>query len=60
MTDGSKLIHITRAIDPLTRIHYLDALDNQGRHWVAQMSHNKEPWLVFTENWRLISERFHA
>lgn len=54
----TRLIHITRAIDPLTRIHYLDALDAQGRHWVAQMSPHEEPWLVYTDNWRLVSDRF--
>ena len=48
-----KFVSITRTIDPKTRIHYLDAIDEDGRHWMAEMSHKVEQWQVFTEEWRL-------
>jgi hypothetical protein len=44
--------HITRVIDPKTRIHYLDAIDENGQHWRAEMSPKIEPWLVYTQTWR--------
>ena len=47
----AKLVHITRVIDPVTRTHYLDAIDDHGRHWTAEMSHQQEPWLVYTREW---------
>jgi hypothetical protein len=46
-----KFTHITRTIDPQSQIHYLDAIDEQGRHWSAQMSPHMENWLVYTEFW---------
>ena len=54
MTKPTKFIHISRVIDPKTRIHYLDAIDKDGNHWSAQMSHKVEKWIVFTECWKLI------
>jgi hypothetical protein len=47
----AKLVHITRIIDPRTGTHYLDAIDDQGRHWTAEMSHQQEPWIVYTKAW---------
>ena len=38
MTERVKFTHITRVIDPKTRIHYLDAVDTNGYHWTAEMS----------------------
>jgi hypothetical protein len=38
-------------IDPKTRIHYLDAIDEDGRHWMAQMTHQKEEWLTYDRSW---------
>jgi hypothetical protein len=34
-----KFVSITRTIDPKTNIHYLDAIDENGHHWMAQMEH---------------------
>lgn len=48
-----KFVHISRVIDPKTRVHYLDAIDDQGRHWMAEMSHKEEPWLCYTKTWKL-------
>ena len=38
MTKRLKFTHITRVIDPKTRIHYLDAIDENGYRWEAQMT----------------------
>ena len=48
-----KLTQITRTIDPKTRIHYLDAIDEDGRHWMAQMTHRVENWITYSEKWKL-------
>jgi glucose-6-phosphate isomerase len=47
-----KFTYITRTIDPKTRIHYLDAIDENGQHWTAEMSHQVEKWLCFTDVWK--------
>ena len=47
-----KFTQVTRIIDPKTRIHYLDAIDENGVHWVSQMTHQEEPWITYTEIWR--------
>jgi len=52
MTERVKFTHITRTIDPKSGIHYLDAVDTQGFHWSAQMSHGVEDWLCYTDNWK--------
>ena len=51
MTNEVKFTHITRVIDPKTRIHYLDAIDEDGKHWMAQMTHQKEEWLTYDRSW---------
>jgi len=53
MTKKVKFKYITRVIDPKTRIHYLDAIDENGQHWMAEMTHKEEPWMVFNEKWKL-------
>jgi poly(3-hydroxyalkanoate) synthetase len=52
-----KFVHISRVIDPKTRIHYLDAIDEEGRHWMAEMSHQKEEWIVYTKCWKLAPQK---
>lgn len=52
MSTKPQFVFISRVIDPKTRIHYLDALDAEGKHYTAQMSPNIETWLCFTEPWR--------
>jgi len=51
MIERVKFTSVTRTIDPQSRIHYLDAIDENGQHWMAEMSHQVEPWLVFTRVW---------
>lgn len=53
MAKRPKLKQFTRTIDPKTGIHYLDGLDNLGRHWRAEMSPGIEKWLVYTRPWSL-------
>lgn len=49
----AKLVHITRTINPKTHIHYLDAIDEDGRHWMAQMTHRVEDWITYCVPWKL-------
>jgi hypothetical protein len=46
-----KFVSVTRTIDPKTGIHYLDAIDENGIHWMAEMEHNTEKWLCFDRVW---------
>ena len=47
-----KFVSITRTIDAKTGVHYLDAISTDGEHWMAQMSHRIEEWVVFTHPWK--------
>ena len=51
MTQPVKFVSITRTIGPKSGIHYLDAIDENGIHWMAEMSHGVEPWLCYTKVW---------
>lgn len=59
MPSTAKFVTITRTIDPKTGNHYLDGIDDQGRHWMAEMSHRVEPWLVYTKTWKLDPQRLY-
>lgn len=50
MTQPVKFVSVTRTIDPKTRIHYMDAIDEEGNHWMAQMEHKTEPWLCYNNH----------
>jgi hypothetical protein len=52
MTEKLKFTHITRTICPATKIHYLDAITDDGEHYVAEMKSGIEKWLVFTSPWK--------
>jgi glucose-6-phosphate isomerase len=51
MIKKAKFVFVTRVIDSKTGIHYLDAVDTNGQHWMAEMSHKIEPHLCYTEGW---------
>ena len=51
MTQQVRFVHISRVIDPETRLHYLDAIDEDGTHWYAEMTHKDEPWLTYITMW---------
>ena len=51
MTEPVKFVSITRTIDPTTGIHYMDALDVNGVHYMAQMDHKTEPHLCYIKVW---------
>jgi hypothetical protein len=55
MVEKVKFVSVTRTIDtrngPLHGIHYLDAIDTEGQHWMAEMRSDVEKWLVFTRVW---------
>ncbi len=52
MTEHAKFVFITRTINQKTGAHYLDAIDDKGQHWVAQMTHQEEPWIIYKEVWK--------
>jgi hypothetical protein len=51
MTTPVKFTHVTRVIDTKKGIHYLDAIDDDGIHWYAEMDNKQEKWLVYTKLW---------
>jgi hypothetical protein len=52
MTKKLKFAQVSRVIDPKTRIHYLDAVDENGIHWVAQQEIGVERWITYKEVWK--------
>jgi hypothetical protein len=51
MTNKLKFTTITRTICPITGVHYLDAIDEHGNHWMAQQETNVERWITYKELW---------
>ena len=51
MVEKVKFTQVTRTICPKTGTHYLDAIDTEGQHWMAEMRSDVEKWLVFTRVW---------
>lgn len=47
-----KFAHISRTIDSRTGIHYLDGVDEDGIHWMAEMRTDVEPWITYSVFWR--------
>ena len=52
MTNKLKFTQVSRVIDPKTRIHYLDAIDENGIHWVAQQEIGVERGITYKEVWK--------
>ena len=46
-----KFVSVNRVIDITRGIHYLDAVDEHGMHWSAEMDSKQEKWLVYTKVW---------
>jgi hypothetical protein len=51
MVEKVKFVTVTRVIDQHTGIHYLDAIDENGVHWTAEMDNKQEEWIVYTKLW---------
>jgi len=51
MTTPVKFTSVTRTIDITKGIHYLDAIDEDGIHWSAEMDNKQEKWLIYTKLW---------
>ena len=51
MTNKLKFTQVSRVICPKTGVHHLDAIDEYGNHWMAQMEHTTEKWLCFSRVW---------
>jgi hypothetical protein len=54
MNKPQKFTYISRVIDPKTRVHYLDALDENGRWWRAEMKQEEEDWITYTKHWTMM------
>jgi hypothetical protein len=52
MNNKVKFVSVIRVIDPKTRIHYLDAIDENGWHWTAQQQTGVEKWITWKEMWK--------
>jgi hypothetical protein len=46
-----KFVQVTRTICPKTGIHHLDAVDENGVHWMAEMETGIEPWITYKRIW---------
>ena len=46
-----KFVTVTRTIDPKSGIHYLDAIGEDGFHYMAQMRTDVEQWIVYSRVW---------
>ena len=51
MLERVKFVSVTRTICPKTGIHYLDSVDSNGNHWMAEMRTDVEKWIVFSRVW---------
>ena len=52
MTNKLKFAQVSRVICPKTGVHYLDAIDENGIHWVAQQEIGVERWITYKEVWK--------
>jgi hypothetical protein len=52
MTERVKFAQVSRVICPKTGVHYLDAIDENGIHWVAQQEIGVERWITYKEVWK--------
>ena len=52
-----KFVTVTRTIDPKSGIHYLDAIGEDGFHYMAQMRTDVENWIVSSRVWYKEEER---
>ena len=51
MVEKIKFVTVTRTIDPKSGVHYLDAVDTEGLHWVAEVRTDVEEWATFSRMW---------
>jgi hypothetical protein len=54
MIEKVKFTQVSRVICPRTGIHYLDAISQNGEHYVAEMKSGIERWLIFSSPWKKI------
>jgi hypothetical protein len=52
MTNKLKFTQVSRVICPKTGVHHLDAIDENGIHWVAQQEIGVERWITYKEVWK--------
>ena len=52
MTEKVKFTQVSRVICPKTGVHYLDAVDDNGIHWIGQQETGVEKWITWKQMWR--------
>jgi len=52
MTNKLKFTQVSRVICPKTGVHHLDAIDENGIHWVAQQEIGVKRWITYKETWK--------
>ena len=46
-----RFTQVSRVICPKSGIHFLDAISEDGNHWMAQQETTVEPWITYKEVW---------
>ena len=52
MMEKVKFTYINRIICPKTGIHFLDAVDEDGQLWSAEMRTDVERWIIYSSPWK--------
>ena len=47
-----RFTQVSRVICPKSGIHFLDACDEYGNHWTAEMRTDVEQWTTYKELWK--------
>ena len=46
-----RFTQVSRVICPKSGTHYLDAIDEYGNHWTAEMRTGVEQWITYSKMW---------
>jgi hypothetical protein len=52
-----KFVSVTRVIDQKSGVHFLDAVDSEGFHWMAEMRTDVEQWIIYSRVWKRDSQQ---
>ena len=52
-----KFTQISRTICPFTGKHFLDAITDDGEHYVAEMRTDTEKWICYSKLWTKDSQQ---
>ena len=54
-----KFVSVTRVIDQKSGVHFLDAVDSEGFHWMAEMRTDVEQWITYSRVWKRDPQQPH-